>query len=98
MDVSVFYHVCCVCVCVCVCDCVSVYALSTPWHVWLPPFRPGQAVTRQGNQDPVSGLDEAIRDQRAHCTDRKKDRQSDRQIDRKRRKRTQDKLTVMVQK
>lgn len=37
----------------CVCDCV--HALSTPWHVWLPPFRPGPAVTRQGNQDPVSG-------------------------------------------
>lgn len=45
----------CVWVCDCKWLCLSVYALSTPWHVWLPSFRPGQPMTRQGNQDPVSG-------------------------------------------
>lgn len=45
---------CCVSVCVGERDCVSVYVLLTPSRVWLPPFRPVQAVTRQENWDPVS--------------------------------------------
>jgi len=60
-----------------VCVCVRVHALLTPWHVWLPPFRPGQAVTRQGKPGSNFRLDEAIRDQRAHCTDKKTDRRKE---------------------